>query len=283
MSDDAPPDGDGGTQADTSPDPTADDEKPPRKSTADESGGPITWIRTTSNPIVVLLREFASSALIVAVIGAVLFAIAGVWPPMVAVESGSMNPNMQKGDLIFVTEPGRFPAAFADDTGIVTTRVGEENDHIQFGKAGSVVVYRPPGRIGPPIIHRARFHVSEGENWVEKADPSALPADSCERLPNCPAPNAGYFTKGDNNRMYDQVNSIRSPPVRADWITGVARVRIPLLGWIRLIFSGAATTQPTPPGVQSALIDSATAANGSAGQPTATAGPRPARDAGFSA
>ena len=219
-----------------------DPDRPSPEPSTDEPGGPITQFRTSDNPVVVFVRELLSSAAIVVVIGAVLFGVSGVWPPMVAVESGSMNPHMKKGDLIFVTEPGRFPASFADDTGVVTTRVGEQNGHVQFGQPGSVVVYQPPGRIGPPIIHRARFYVTEGENWVDKADPSALPASSCDELPNCPAPHAGYFTKGDNNGMYDQVNTIRAPPVRPEWITGVARVRIPLLGWIRLIFSGAATT-----------------------------------------
>ncbi|MFB6194490.1 MAG: S26 family signal peptidase [Halobaculum sp.] len=228
-----------------------EDERPSPEPVAQTDGGPIQQFRTSEHPGVVFVRETLSSAAIVAVIGATLFLIAGVWPPMVAVESGSMKPNMVKGDLIFVTEPGRFPAPYADEAGIVTTQVGRQNGHVQFGKAGSVIVYRPPGRVGPPIIHRARFHVEEGENWISRADPAALPGDTCEEVPNCPAPNDGYITKGDNNQMYDQVNSIRAPPVRERWIVGVARVRIPLLGWIRLVFSGAATLSPpvVPPAV----------------------------------
>ncbi|GKZ13081.1 Signal peptidase I-like protein [Haladaptatus sp. T7] len=30
-------------------------------------------------------------------------------------------------------------------------------------------------------------------------------ADDCEELPNCPAPHAGFITKGDHNGEYDQV------------------------------------------------------------------------------
>jgi hypothetical protein len=133
------------------------------------------------------------------------------------------------------------------ETGVVTHAVGTEAGYDSFGQAGSVIVYRQPGRFGPPIIHRARFYVEEGENWYDRANPDYLPGDSCETVPNCPAPHAGFFTKGDNNGMYDQVNAIGAPPVKPSWVTGVARVRIPLLGWIRLVFSGAATTTPLPP------------------------------------
>ena len=209
--------------------------------------GVVTRFRESESTPIVLFRETLSSALIVALVGALLFAVSGIWPPMVAVESGSMEPHMQKGDLVFVTEPGRFaPDAARGTTGIVTHEVGSETGYSTFGQAGSVIVYRQPGRFGPPIIHRARFHVDAGENWYDRANPDYLPGDSCEEVPNCPAPNAGFVTKGDNNAMYDQVNAIGAPPVRPEWVRGVARIRIPLLGWIRLVFSGAATTTPTP-------------------------------------
>ncbi|MEZ3145077.1 S26 family signal peptidase [Halobaculum sp. MBLA0143] len=209
--------------------------------------GIVTRFRESESTPVVLFRETLSSALIVAVVGALLFAVSGIWPPMVAVESGSMEPHMQKGDLVFVTEPGRFaPDAARGTTGIVTYEVGSEAGYSTFGQAGSVIVYRQPGRYGPPIIHRARFHVEAGENWYDRANPDYLPGDSCDEVPNCPAPNAGFVTKGDNNAMYDQVNAIGAPPVRPEWVRGVARIRIPLLGWIRLVFSGAATTTPGP-------------------------------------
>ncbi len=208
----------------------------------------LTRFRESESLPVVFLRETISSALVVLLIGAVLFAVSGIWPPMVAVESGSMEPHMQKGDLVFVTEPGRFaPDAARDGTGIVTYQRGEEVGYATFGAAGSVIVYRQPGRLGPPIIHRARFYVEEGENWYDRANPAYLPGDSCAEIANCPAPNDGFVTKGDNNAMYDQVNAIDSPPVKPAWIRGVARVRIPLLGWIRLFFSGSATTTPVDP------------------------------------
>ncbi|MFC4359814.1 S26 family signal peptidase [Halobium salinum] len=186
-----------------------------------------------SGPLL-FVRETLTSVAAVAAIGLILFTVSGVWPPMVAVESGSMQPHMERGDLIFITEPGRFsPDAAHEDTGVVTYADGREAGYRSFGDYGSVVIYDDPSSFGPPIIHRARFWVDDGENWYEKANQSYIRADNCEELANCPAPHAGFVTKGDNNARYDQANGIAAP-VRPSWVDGVARVRIPFLGCIRL-------------------------------------------------
>lgn len=181
-----------------------------------------------------LLREVATSAGAVLLVGLVLFAVSGVWPPMVAVESGSMEPHMQKGDLVFITEPGRYtPDAAYESTGVVTAKTGEQMGYRTFGGPGSVIVYDDPRRRGPPIIHRAVFYVEEGENWYNRTNPQFVSADDCDELRNCPAPHAGFITKGDANSRYDQASNI-AEPVKPVWITGIARVRIPYLGWVRL-------------------------------------------------
>lgn len=186
------------------------------------------------------VREMLSSVAIVLVIGLILFGVSGVWPPMVAVESGSMEPNMEVGDLVFVTEPGRFaPDAADNDVGVVTHEAGASADYRTFGSYGSVVIYRPPGRTASPIIHRAMFHVEEGENWYDRADDRYHSAADCGDLNHCPAPHDGFITLGDNNGAYDQANGLAAP-VRADWVTGVARVRVPYLGYVRLIATGQA-------------------------------------------
>ncbi|GAB7009810.1 S26 family signal peptidase [Halorubrum trueperi] len=186
------------------------------------------------------IREMLSSVAIVLVIGLILFGVSGVWPPMVAVESGSMEPNMEVGDLVFVTEPGRLaPDAADNDVGVVTHEIGESVDYRTFGSYGSVVIYRPPGRTASPIIHRAMFHVEAGENWYDRADGEYHDAASCDELRNCPAPHDGYITLGDNNGAYDQARGL-SEPVKPEWVTGVARVRVPYLGYVRLIATGQA-------------------------------------------
>jgi signal peptidase len=208
-------------------------------------GGVFSRIRSAEDGPFRILREVLVNVAVVVLVGMVLFAVSGVWPPMVAVESGSMEPHMHKGDLVFVTEPGRFVPDSGDARGVVTYGTARETGYRSFGSFGSVVVYDNPTRPGPPIIHRAHFWVEEGENWYPRADPTAMSADSCAETSFCPAPHAGYVTKGDNNEHYDQANGI-SGPVKPSWVTGVAQVRVPYLGWIRLALSTLTVPGPAP-------------------------------------
>ena len=157
-----------------------------------------------------------------------------------------MEPHVQEGDLVFVMEEERFPGAGAHGvSGIVTAHAGQETDYRMFEGYGDVIVYQPYGSTEEtPIIHRAMFWVEEGENWYEKANTEFVSsADSCEEMTNCPAPNAGFITKGDANGRYDQVMDISSP-VKPGWVMGTAEVRVPVLGEIRLL-TGQAAEQAT--------------------------------------
>ncbi|MFB6091921.1 MAG: S26 family signal peptidase [Haloquadratum sp.] len=214
--------------------------RPEPGSSAADGQSLLRRFRTAQSGPLLFIRETLYSAVAVLCVGLLLFAISGVWPPMVAVESGSMEPHMHRGDLVFVTEPQRFSPAYAyGDTGIVTVQIGTERGYRSFGGNGSVMVYAPPSRAGSPIIHRARFHVAKGENWYDEADPAYVSASDCEELRHCPAPHAGFITKGDANARYDQANGI-APPVKPAWIRGVARFRIPYLGYVRLKLVGLA-------------------------------------------
>jgi signal peptidase len=213
----------------------------------EEGTGPLALVRRfrqSDNEVVVFVREMLSSAAIVLAIGLLLFAISGVWPPMVAIESGSMEPQMQKGDLVFIMDKGRLvPDAAQAGTGVVTYQAGQEAGYESFNDHGDVIIYEPDGRdYQTPIIHRAMFWVEEGDNWYDEAEKQHISADSCEELTNCPAPNSGFITKGDNNQFYDQSDAMGpiSDPVKPSWVRGTAEVRVPWLGWVRLQFSGAA-------------------------------------------
>lgn len=172
---------------------------------------------------------------IVIVIVGIFFLISGVWPPFVAIESGSMEPHMSEGDLVYLVEYDRFGSYDGvGDTNLVTTELGEEIGHIAFGKPGDVVVFKPDGEDGTPIIHRLHLWVEEGENWYDRANPDYIgDHDSCEALPDCPAPHDGFITKGDHNSGYDQVNG-QTTVVKPEWIEGKAQVRLPWLGHLRL-------------------------------------------------
>jgi len=211
-------------------------------SVPDPATQPLRWYFRTNRPLVVASRDVLSSVLLVAVLGLALFAVSGVWPPLVAVESGSMEPNMEQGDLVLVVEQDRFASQLADEHGIVTAANASGTGHRQFGEPGSVIVYRPDGNDGTPIIHRVAFSVDRGENWIAMANPAHLGnVDECSDVASCPAPYDGYITRGDANAQYDQIPPTQSGIVRPGWIKGRAVSRTPYLGCIRLALSEGGT------------------------------------------
>ncbi|MFB6196999.1 MAG: S26 family signal peptidase [Halobacteriaceae archaeon] len=202
----------------------------------------ILWIRDADHPGVVFVREALSSAIVVLLIGLILFAASGVWPPLVAVRSGSMEPNLHRGDLVFIMDENRLVPGPAIE-GVVTYQMGKEIDYQTFGDYGNVIIFDPPTRRGPPIIHRARMYVQKGENWVKRARSEFLYSRGCDEVPYCPAPYAGFITKGDNNPTYDQTSpGLHIPIVKPSWITGTAEFHVPYLGYVRLIVSEFATS-----------------------------------------
>ena len=252
-----------------------------RNGAPDEAASPsgiVGWfrrLRTADSGALIYVRDVLTSVAIVLAIGLLLFTISGVWPPMVAVESGSMEPNMERGDLIFIVDNGRFVPEGAIDTpegstGIVPADVAAERDRTTFDRPGDVIVFRPNGNAGQtPIIHRAMLWVEGGENWYDRADPDATGgAEDCAALNHCPAPHAGFITKGDNevtNANYDQASRL-SAPVRPEWVVGTAELRVPYLGHVRLLFSGV-TVSTAEVGV--GAVGPGTAEGGTTGSGTA--------------
>lgn len=245
---DSPPDPSTATE-DTRPSRTPVNSDPPTSTPS----GVLDWFRwfwNTERSDVMIVREVLVSVGIVLTIGFLLFSISGVWPPMVAIESGSMEPHMSRHDLVFITGPDRFAHdAAIEGTGVVPHDIAATEGYQKFGDYGDVIVFQPNGngdRV--PIIHRAHLWVEDGENWYDRADEEYIgSASNCNQLSNCPAPHAGFITLGDANGAYDQVDQ-RSEPVRPDWIIGTANVKIPYLGWIRLTLSdaGILSIEPAP-------------------------------------
>lgn len=194
---------------------------------------PIRWYRTSTNSLVVAFRDAVSVLLAILVVGVVLVAISGLLTPIAIVQSNSMAPTLQEGDLVFLVEPDRYPGAGADERGVVTRAAGERTDYGRFGQPGDVIVYSPNGRSDTtPIIHRAEFRVQAGERWSSRATPGWLgDAERCAELSGnlCPAPHDGYITKGDANAQYDQTvdgGASSTTTVRSEWIRGKALVRL---------------------------------------------------------
>ncbi|EMA63716.1 S26 family signal peptidase [Halorubrum lipolyticum] len=169
--------------------------------------------------------DLLAPAVAVLLVAVVVAAVAGAWPPFVAVESGSMAPEVERGDLVAVTSTDRFPWG-----GLVGAT--EPGAPTRLGGAGDVVVFNPPNDGHRPILHRIAFPVTAGEDWTERADPALLDGD-CSAIASCPAPHDGYVTYGDANGEYDQSAGI-APVVREEWITAKALFAVPDLGWFRV-------------------------------------------------
>lgn len=182
-----------------------------------------------------MLRDIGAVLSIALLAGVLLFLYTGLWPPFVSVTSGSMDPNMQEGDLIVVYD---IDKTTSDEPHVIHGVVPQHQAQTEglsnrFGQPGDVIVYEPKNGGSQMIIHRAMFWVEEGENWHDRANPDYISAEDCDSLPNCPAPNAGFITKGDANEQYDQVVGF-SDPVPQSNIHGTSQHRIPYVGWIRI-------------------------------------------------
>ncbi|HOT06102.1 MAG: hypothetical protein A4E45_02182 [Methanosaeta sp. PtaB.Bin039] len=227
-----------------------------------------------------LVRDIIFVAAVVGCISLISQISLGIWTPMVAVESGSMVPNLNIGDIVLVQGIAR--------TSVTTSEEGQASGHLAFNMPGDVILYRPYGKeklglfdalaslLGrtlpadkaTPIIHRALKRVNRGEPMWEGG-----PA----------APFAGYITKGDHNEVIDQrageIFGVANPsyltdhpgsilpvgegrwldldsgltlfavdnqtlvgtgisyltPVREEWVIGVARFKVPYIGYLRLL------------------------------------------------
>ncbi|MDD3407140.1 MAG: S26 family signal peptidase [Methanomicrobium sp.] len=167
------------------------------------------------------IRDILWVACIVGIIALLLFAVFGTWPAVVAVESESMVPNMNIGDLVFVAAPDRFGELQTWQDGLKTgyAKFGDKPDRQGNSVFGDVIVYRPNGDGNVhPIIHRAI-------GWYEENETN-------------PDVNSGYITKGDNNQGFDQLSGIAGigqiMPVKDEWIIGKALFSIPFIGYAPL-------------------------------------------------
>ena len=62
----------------------------------------------------------------------------GLWTPMVAVESGSMVPNLNIGDIVVVQGASR--------TDVIPWEEAEKTGYTAFNNPGDVILYRPYGK-----------------------------------------------------------------------------------------------------------------------------------------
>ena len=113
-------------------------------------------------------RDIMVAFVIVGIIMVALYSYCGIWPPMVVIESGSMEhpPSIYEqrsyvgiidtGDMVFVK---KVNASYGQD--VYTYVQGQESGYSTYGSFGDVIIYRPNGLENRsdgsaviPIIHR---------------------------------------------------------------------------------------------------------------------------------
>lgn len=180
------------------------------------------------------VREIASVLVTVGVIVAILYLACGTWPAIVTIESESMVPHMNVGDLVLVIASDRLSP-------LQSMVEGEASGYQKFSMPGDVIIYRPNGNTDlHPIIHRALYWVEAGPTNITYREMNKTTGQI--ETKQYIAPNAGYITKGDNNPVVDQTGfgsnyrGIGSPiePVKKEWIVGKAVYAVPLIGYLPL-------------------------------------------------
>lgn len=208
-------------------------------------------MRLKKAAILGFLKDFLIAAIIILIILMVMYAYTRVWPPIVVIESTSMehsNPpygrigTIDAGDFTFVKKADNKEA-------IVTYYQGKKTGYMTYGNYGDVIIFRKNGKAGTPIIHRVIVWVEvyPGNNTIKYGIPELgwFNNDSVELkevgLQDYHPPHSGFITKGDNNPSCDQGAGKEVQPVKFEWVIGVARGEIPWFGGIKLLFDDLTT------------------------------------------
>ncbi len=213
----------------------------------------------------------------VALVFLLTFAYSGNWPPMVVIESGSMEHDNNP----LYPEPGYSHIGVIDTGDLVVVKTAEKGDIItylegkkigykKYGDYGDVIVYYKngirefEGQPVTPVIHRAMAWVDVLENgsyYIPETNTYfkdkiifseiGLP-DAYHSLSDLKS--SGYITKGDStgNAYPDQlthrdIKGDTVQPTDPDWVIGVARGELPWFGLIKLKFTQPENYDRAPP------------------------------------
>lgn len=227
-------------------------------------------------------RDLFLAFIVVLVIMLILYAYCGVWPPMVVVESSSMQHSNERsyigvidtGDMVFVKR--------VDNADILITYInGEATDYSKYGTFGDVIIYRPDGNSSTtPIIHRIVVWIDVNDTYVSPATTDVVDyANYSFDIPSLGIfgtndnvtipdyghdnrgvdipiwailtnfrnrgiePHGGFITLGDNNDRTDQTLR-HCLPVKGEWVVGRAIGELPWFGLIKLSVGGPPTDAP---------------------------------------
>ncbi|OPY33361.1 MAG: hypothetical protein A4E32_00647 [Methanomassiliicoccales archaeon PtaU1.Bin124] len=230
------------------------------------------------------LKSILFAAIAVVIIIGALFLYSGIWPPLVVVESGSMEHSTTQSSIGVIDTGDMVLVQKVSSTSSIRTYVSSySSGYNTFGEYGDVVVYQRYGSSQyTPIIHRAIIYleynatslsfdapslanfpddlwshggVSDGQWWSMtgnleifhvgyKDETLVIPLDNLAKYKH-----NGFITKGDHNDLIDQNPQapICREPILDSWVVGVARGELPWFGLLKLWASGQFT--PYGPGV----------------------------------
>jgi signal peptidase I len=107
-----------------------------------------------------LARDGLIALAIVAIVLGILYAYAGVWPPLVVVESESMQHSGSESSLgVIDTGDMVFQQQAPTRESIITYVEGRASGYAAYGDFGDVIIFRQP-RSAVPIIHRAILYAT---------------------------------------------------------------------------------------------------------------------------
>ncbi|MBU0496430.1 MAG: S26 family signal peptidase [Candidatus Thermoplasmatota archaeon] len=212
----------------------------------------------SDNEKISLLRDIIVALLAVLLVLMILWTYTGQWfaAPMVAIESGSMEHNeepfgrygtINAGDMVLVVNVNTYADLIVHGGDFGGAQAIGDPNNFYYGDWGDVVIYKPLGRDDvSQIIHRLMCWVevnSQGGQTTYTIQEYGIINDTSISIPELGLRNSkpswthsGYLTKGDNNNVIDQISDICPQPVKLGWISGKARLEIPWLGTINLLF-----------------------------------------------
>lgn len=205
-----------------------------------------------------LVRDIVVALLAVLLVLVILWTYTGQWfaAPMVAIESGSMehaNPpfgrygTIDAGDMVLVVNVASHDDLIVHGENFGGAEALGDPANFYYGNWGDVIIYKPLGREDvSQIIHRLMCWIdvdTQGDQTRYTIEEYGVINVTSINIPELGLRNSkpswthsGYLTKGDNNNVIDQISDICPQPVKLNWITGKARLEIPWLGTINLLF-----------------------------------------------
>lgn len=167
----------------------------------DEPAKGKNWVRSA----LLVLRDVGIALLVVFLVFVALWAYSGVWPPIVVVESSSMQHDdfsssvgvIDTGDLVIVQTTNSRKE-------VETYVHGECSGHSTYGDSGDVIIYNEMGGGDKPIIHRALIWLEFNTTNNNSFD---VPSLECDNWVN----GVNWWAYDNNNDLITEPRGLNTP------------------------------------------------------------------------